>query len=62
MSNTTYNPNFFSWLGVAPTENDTYWRNYLIKGTVHDECSAILGGVAGHAGLFSTAPDAAKFM
>jgi CubicO group peptidase (beta-lactamase class C family) len=40
------------------------WRkqNVPVRGTVHDENAAVLGGVAGHAGLFSTAPDLAIFM
>lgn len=46
----------------APTEVDTYWRNKLLQGDVHDETAAMLGGVAGHAGLFSTANDLGKFM
>lgn len=47
---------------IAPTEYDTYWRNELLKGYVHDETAAILGGVSGNAGLFSTGPDLYKFM
>ncbi|MCS7082420.1 MAG: glycoside hydrolase family 3 N-terminal domain-containing protein [Bacteroidota bacterium] len=51
----------FSPEEIAPTEQDRYWRNRLIHGTVHDETAAALGGVAGHAGLFSTARDLAVF-
>jgi CubicO group peptidase (beta-lactamase class C family) len=40
---------------TAPTEYDT-WRGRLLVGEVHDENAAALGGVAGHAGLFGTAP------
>lgn len=47
---------------IAPTENDTYWRNMLLVGYVHDEMAAILEGVSGNAGLFSTAPDLFKFL
>ena len=47
---------------IAPTEYDTYWRNQLLIGYVHDETAAILGGVSGNAGLFSTGPDLYKFM
>lgn len=36
------------------------WRGRLVKGSVHDENAAVLGGVAGHAGLFSTAGDLAR--
>jgi len=42
---------------IPPTEYDNYWRNRLIKGEVHDETASLLNGVAGHAGLFSTAED-----
>jgi CubicO group peptidase (beta-lactamase class C family) len=46
----------------VPTENDTYWRNKQLKGEVHDEAAAILGGVSGNAGLFSNANDLFVFM
>lgn len=39
---------------TAPTEVDA-WRGRLLRGEVHDENAAALGGVAGHAGLFGTA-------
>ena len=42
---------------VAPTEFDQYWRFQHLHGDVHDEGSAMFGGVAGHAGLFSNAED-----
>ncbi len=45
---------------VAPTERDP-WRGRLIHGDVHDENAAFLGGVSGHAGLFSTAGDLLTF-
>ncbi len=47
-------------LEVAPTEFCA-WRNRRIVGEVHDENAARLGGVAGHAGLFSTAHELAAF-
>jgi CubicO group peptidase (beta-lactamase class C family) len=47
---------------IAPTENDTYWRNELVWGTVHDQGAAMYGGVAGHAGLFGNATDVAILM
>jgi len=40
---------------------DTAWRKRLLKGEVHDENAGRLGGVSGHAGLFSNAPDLARF-
>jgi beta-N-acetylhexosaminidase len=52
----------FSLSGIAPTGFDKDFRNRQIWGSVHDENAAILGGVAGHAGLFSTANDMAKLM
>jgi CubicO group peptidase (beta-lactamase class C family) len=45
---------------VAPTEVDTIFRKQIIHGTVHDERAAMLGGIAGHAGLFGNANDLAK--
>jgi CubicO group peptidase (beta-lactamase class C family) len=45
---------------VAPTEFDP-WRGRLIQGEVHDENAFAMGGVAPHAGLFSTAGDLARF-
>jgi len=42
---------------ILPTENDTYWRNRLLKGEVHDEAAAMLNGVSGNAGLFSNTED-----
>jgi CubicO group peptidase (beta-lactamase class C family) len=51
-----------SWRNrIAPTENDTVFRHRLLLGEVHDENSGRLGGVSGHAGLFTTAPDLARF-
>jgi beta-glucosidase-like glycosyl hydrolase/CubicO group peptidase (beta-lactamase class C family) len=49
------------WLPmIAPTERDP-WRGRLVHGEVHDENAHRLGGVSGHAGLFSTAPDLSRF-
>ena len=39
---------------IAPTEQDP-WRGHVLRGEVHDENAAALGGVAAHAGLFGTA-------
>ena len=44
---------------IAPTEVDTLFRNMHVHGVVHDENAYAIGGVAGHAGLFSTAQDLA---
>ena len=47
---------------IAPTEMDEYFRFSLVAGTVHDQGAAMIGGIAGHAGLFSNALDLAKLM
>jgi beta-N-acetylhexosaminidase len=59
----TYNPlGKFASERLIPTENDTLFRRQTLKGYVHDPTAAMLGGVAGHAGLFSNAADVAVFM
>jgi CubicO group peptidase (beta-lactamase class C family) len=45
---------------IAPTERDP-WRGRVLLGEVHDENASRLGGVSGHAGLFSNGPDLATF-
>ena len=56
-----YNPlKKFDRNKIVPTQNDTLFRKQLIHGYVHDPGAAMLGGVAGHAGLFSNANDLAK--
>lgn len=47
---------------IAPTEIDQYFRMQTVRGYVHDPTAAILGGVAGHAGLFSDAGNLAVIM
>ena len=47
---------------IVPTEKDTYFRNQLLHGYVHDMGAAMLGGVGGHAGVFSNSNDVAKIM
>ena len=46
---------------IAATEIDNVWRKELVWGRVHDENADAMGGVAGHAGLFSTAVDLSVF-
>jgi beta-N-acetylhexosaminidase len=46
---------------IAPTEMDSTFRKRLIWGEVHDENAWAMGGVSGHAGLFSTADDISAF-
>ena len=58
---TRFNPPEALWDRIAPTEEDTEFRKRLIRGEVHDENAWVMGGVAGHAGLFGTAADLARF-
>ncbi len=58
-----FNPLFrFPITDIAPSEHDMYFRNQIIRGTVHDMGAAMLGGVSGHAGLFGNARDVAIIM
>lgn len=60
---TTYNPlKKFKLDDIVPTEDDNYFRMQKVQGYVHDQGAAMLGGVCGHAGLFSNANDVAKIM
>ncbi len=61
MANTMFNPPKSLLAGIAPTENDTTFRKRPVHGEVHDENAFAMGGVSGHAGMFSTAPDLAAF-
>ncbi len=60
LKRTCYAPALPAQEAVAPTEFCA-WRNRRIQGEVHDENAARLGGIAAHAGLFSTAPEVARF-
>lgn len=60
MNETFYRPNDSLRYRIAPTEV-TPPRGYPLRGEVHDENAYALGGVAGHAGLFSTAADLSVF-
>lgn len=57
MESTFFNPADTLANYITPTEFDNYWRKRLLQGEVHDETASIMNGVAGHAGLFSTAED-----
>lgn len=63
MASTSYNP---GQKGTAfacpPTEIDDEWRKCVVKGYVHDPAAAILGGVSGNAGLFSSVYDVCKLL
>lgn len=61
MRNTMFNPGPEWKDKVAATEFDSAYRRRLIVGEVHDENAAAMGGVSGHAGVFSTARDMAIF-
>jgi beta-N-acetylhexosaminidase len=61
MKDTMYRPPKKLWPQIAPTEIDNQLRHRLVQGEVHDENAFAIGGVSGHAGLFSTAPDLAAF-
>ena len=61
MKNSMYNPPKDLWPEIAPTEFDSQLRHRLVQGEVHDENAYAIGGVSGHAGVFSTAPDLAAF-
>ena len=60
MAETTFRPHWTLRDRIAPTEL-TPPRGYPLRGEVHDENAFALGGVAGHAGMFSTASDLAVF-
>lgn len=62
MNNTFFNPKDVNRNSIAPTEYDKIWRGRLLQGEVHDETAAVMGGVSGNAGLFSTAEDVAVIM
>lgn len=62
-STTTYLPaEKFSNEQIIPTEYDSIYRNRLVHASVHDESAAVMGGIAGNAGLFSSANDLAKLI
>ncbi len=47
---------------IAPSEIDNYYRHQIIRGHVQDMGAAMLGGIAGHSGLFSTATEVTTMM
>jgi beta-N-acetylhexosaminidase len=61
MKDSMYKPPKKLWPTLAPTEMDNNYRHRLIQGEVHDENAFAIGGVSGHAGVFSAAPDLAAF-
>jgi CubicO group peptidase (beta-lactamase class C family) len=61
MIDTGFNPPREIREQIAPTADDRTFRKQIIQGQVQDENASVLGGVAGHAGLFSNAADLARF-
>jgi CubicO group peptidase (beta-lactamase class C family) len=61
MTHTTFNPAYALKDSIPPTADDRTFRHRIIQGEVQDENASVLGGIAGHAGLFSTAEDLAIF-
>jgi beta-N-acetylhexosaminidase len=61
MRHSLYKPPKSMWPEIAPTEIDNQLRHRLVQGEVHDENAYAIGGVSGHAGVFSTSPDLAAF-
>ena len=62
-STITYQPSRkFSDEQIVPTEYDSIFRKRLVQSSVHDEASAVLGGISGNAGLFASANDLAKLV
>ena len=60
LNTTGFNPSRrFAMNRIVPTEEEKHFRRQLIQGYVHDEGASMFGGVAGHAGLFSSAYDLA---
>ncbi len=61
MAHTGFNPSPARKTQIPPTANDQTFRKRIIQGEVNDENASVMGGVAGHAGVFSTASDVAIF-
>ena len=61
LASTEFNPPPVSHNAIPPTEIDEGFRQRRIQGEVQDENAWLLGGVSGHAGLFSNVPDLLRF-
>lgn len=59
MNDTCFRPPKEYFNRIAPTE-DCPWRGHVVRGEVHDENAVVMGGICGHAGLFSTAADVSR--
>lgn len=62
MKNTMFNPPKKMQKDIPPSEIDKTFRKKIIQGEVHDENAYFLGGVSGHAGLFSNVHDLAIYV
>lgn len=60
-AHTCFNPTADLKLAIPPTEDDRTFRHRLIQGEVNDENASVMGGVAAHAGCFSTVLDVSVF-
>ena len=61
LAHTCFNPPASLKLAIPPTEDDRTSRHRVIQGEVNDENAYVMGGVAGHAGCFSTVLDVSVF-
>ena len=61
MKNSYFNPPQNIFDRIPPTEIDNIYRNQVVKGFVHDENTFLMGGISGHAGIFSNAHDIANY-
>ncbi len=62
IKDTTFIPSAVHWKRIAPADSKPEGRGVLLRGEVHDPTARYMGGVAGHAGLFSTADDLSIFV
>jgi CubicO group peptidase (beta-lactamase class C family) len=61
MASTSFCPPTDKRGSIPPTADDRWFRHGIVQGDVHDENAYVLGGVAGHAGVFASATDVATF-
>jgi CubicO group peptidase (beta-lactamase class C family) len=61
MASTSFCPPTDKRGSIPPTADDRWFRHRIVQGDVHDENAHVLGGVAGHAGVFASAMDVATF-
>jgi CubicO group peptidase (beta-lactamase class C family) len=61
LKQTQFNPQLAPATQIPPTEDDRTFRHRIIQGEVNDENAFVMGGIAGHAGIFAPATDVARF-